>query len=107
MGLLTVFVVAQPQQSGSVLAKSERTRNADDCDGVAGQDKAVGGKAINRIVLPDTLGSQLWHAVADARQTLADYAVTLLEHGDTAPLRAKLLVQANVIDNLPASASFE
>jgi uncharacterized membrane protein YccC len=50
--------------------------------------------AINRIVLPDTLGSQLWQAVADARQTLADYATTLLEHGDTPPLRTKLLVQA-------------
>jgi uncharacterized membrane protein YccC len=62
---------------------------------------------INRIVLPDTLGSQLWQAVADARQTLADYAVTLLERGDTAPLRAKLLVQANAIENLRASAIFE
>jgi uncharacterized membrane protein YccC len=62
---------------------------------------------INRIVLPDTLGPQLWQAVADARQTLADYAVTLLEHADTAPLRAKLLVQANAIENLRASAIFE
>ena len=62
---------------------------------------------INRIVLPDTLGSQLWQAVADARQTLADYAITLLEHSDTAPLRAKLLVQANAIENLRASAIFE
>src|SRR5271167_99100 len=62
---------------------------------------------INRIVLPDTLGSQLWQAVADARQTLADYAIALLEHGDTGPLRAKLLVQAIAIENLRASAIFE
>jgi hypothetical protein len=38
---------------------------------------------------------------------VADYAITLLEHGDTTPLRAKLLVHANAIENLRSSAIFE
>jgi uncharacterized membrane protein YccC len=62
---------------------------------------------VNRIILPSSLGPQLWQAVAGARATLADYALALFEPGDGAPLRAKLLGQAIAIENLRASAIFE
>ena len=62
---------------------------------------------VNRIILPSSLGPQLWQAVAGARATLADYAIALFEPGDGAPLRAKLLGQAIAIENLRASAIFE
>ena len=45
---------------------------------------------VNRIILPSSLGTQLWQAVAGARQTLADYAIALHEPGgDAAPLRGE------------------
>ena len=62
---------------------------------------------VNRIILPSSLGPQLWQAVAGARATLADYAIALFEPGDGAPLRTKLLGQAIAIENLRASAIFE
>ena len=62
---------------------------------------------VNRIILPSSLGPQLWQAVAEAREALADYAIALFKPGDSAPLRAKLLGQAIAIENLRASAIFE
>jgi uncharacterized membrane protein YccC len=62
---------------------------------------------VNRIILPSSLGPQLWQAIADARATLADYAISLLRSDDSAPLRTKLLGQAIAIENLRASAIFE
>ncbi len=62
---------------------------------------------ITQIVLPNSLVPSLWKAVADARAGLADYAVTLFDPGNTAPLRTKLFGQAIEIENLRASAIFE
>jgi uncharacterized membrane protein YccC len=62
---------------------------------------------VSHVVLPDSLISSLWRAVADARAGLADYAVALFGAGDTAPLRAELLGQAIETENLRASAIFE
>ena len=62
---------------------------------------------VDHIILPRSLSTPLWQAVAAARETLADYAVALFGPGDTAPLRAKLLSQAIAIENLRASAVFE
>ena len=67
----------------------------------------IAAATVNRIILPSSLGPQLWQAVADARATLADYAISLFKPGDSAPLRAKLLGQAIAIENLRASAIFE
>ena len=53
----------------------------------------IAAATVNRIILPSSLGPQLWQAVASARATLADYALALFEPGDGAPLRAKLLGQ--------------
>jgi uncharacterized membrane protein YccC len=66
----------------------------------------IAAATINRIILPSSLGTQLWQAVAVARETLADYALALLKAGATAPLRAKLLGQAIAIENLRGSAAF-
>jgi uncharacterized membrane protein YccC len=62
---------------------------------------------VDRIIRPSSLGTQLWQAVADARETLADYAIALFKPGDSVPLRAKLLGQAITIENLRGSAIFE
>jgi len=62
---------------------------------------------INHIVLPSSLGTQLWQAVVSSREALADYVLALFEPSDTAPLRAKLLGQAIAIENLRSSAVFE
>ena len=63
---------------------------------------------VNHIILPSSLGPQLWQAVIDGSQALADYALALLERrGDSAPSRSKLLGQAVAIENLRASAIFE
>jgi hypothetical protein len=63
---------------------------------------------VNHIILPSSLGPQLWQAVIGARQALADYALALFERrGDSAPSRTKLLGQAITIKNLRASAIFE
>jgi uncharacterized membrane protein YccC len=63
---------------------------------------------LNHIILPSSLGLQLWQAVIGGRQALADYALALLERrGDSAPSRTKLLSQAITIENLRASAIFE
>jgi uncharacterized membrane protein YccC len=62
---------------------------------------------VNHIILPSSLGPQLWQGVVDAHAGLADYAVALFGAGDTAPLQAKLLGQAIEIENLRASAIFE
>ncbi len=67
----------------------------------------IAAATVNRIILPSSLGTQLWQAVADARETLADYALALFKPDDSAPLRAKLLGQAIAIENLLASAIFE
>jgi uncharacterized membrane protein YccC len=40
---------------------------------------------VNRIILPSSLGPQLWQAVAGARATLADYAIAHFKPGDGAP----------------------
>jgi uncharacterized membrane protein YccC len=66
----------------------------------------IAAATINHIILPSSLGTQLWQAVAVARETLADYALALLKAGATAPLRAKLLGQAIAIENLRGSAAF-
>lgn len=63
---------------------------------------------INRIILPSSLGPQLWQAVIGGREALADYALALFErHGNRTPWRTKLLGQAIAIENLRASAIFE
>ena len=62
---------------------------------------------VNHIILPSSLGPQLWQGVVDAHAGLADYAVALFGAGDTAPLQAKLLGQAIEIENLRAAAIFE
>jgi uncharacterized membrane protein YccC len=62
---------------------------------------------VNRIILPSSLGPQLWQAVVGARATLADYAIALFEPGDSTPLRTKLLGQAIAIETLRASAVSE
>ena len=62
---------------------------------------------VNHIILPSSLGPQLWQAVIGTRQALADYALALFERRDSAPSRAKLLGQAVTIENLRASAIFE
>jgi uncharacterized membrane protein YccC len=67
----------------------------------------IAAATVNRIILPSSLGAQLWQAVAGARTTLADYAIALFKPGDSAPLRTKLLGQAVAIENLRASAIFE
>src|SRR5208282_2441460 len=63
---------------------------------------------VNHIILPSSLGPQLWQAVIGARLALADYALALFERrGNSAPSRTKLLSQAIAIENLRASAIFE
>ena len=63
---------------------------------------------VNHIILPSSLGPQLWRAIAGARDALADYALALFERrGGSAPLRTKLLGQAITIENLRASVIFE
>jgi uncharacterized membrane protein YccC len=62
---------------------------------------------VNHIILPHSVGAQLWQAVVSTREAVADYALALFEPGDTAPLRAKLLGQAIAIENLRSSAIFE
>ena len=67
----------------------------------------IAAATVNQIILPSSLGTQLWQAVAEAREALADYAIALFKPGDSAPLRAKLLGQAIAIENVRASAIFE
>ena len=63
---------------------------------------------INQIILPSSLGPQLWQAVIGGREALADYALALFERrGNRTPWRTKLLGQAIAIENLRASAIFE
>jgi uncharacterized membrane protein YccC len=63
---------------------------------------------VNHIILPSSLGPELWQAVIGGRQALADYALALFERrGDSGPSRTKLLGQAIAIENLRASAIFE
>src|SRR6185295_15367652 len=42
---------------------------------------------ISHIILPSSLGTQLWQAVVSSREALADYVLALFEPSDTAPLR--------------------
>ena len=62
---------------------------------------------VSHIILPNSLAASLWQAVADARVTLADYALAVLANADVAPVRAKLLSLAIAVENLRASALFE
>jgi len=63
---------------------------------------------VNHIILPSSLGPQLWQAVIGGSQALADYALAHFERrGDKAASRSKLLGQAFAIENLRASAIFE
>jgi uncharacterized membrane protein YccC len=63
---------------------------------------------VNHIILPSSLGPQLWQAIAGARNALADYALALFaRRGDSASSRTKLLGQAIAMENLRVSAIFE
>lgn len=62
---------------------------------------------ISRLVLPVSLADSLRRAVATGRSELAAYTIALLRGGDAAAIRAKLVGQAIVIENLRASAVFE
>ena len=56
---------------------------------------------VNHIILPSSLGPQLWQAVIGGSQAIANYALALFERrGDSAPSRTKLLGQAIAIENL-------
>ena len=67
----------------------------------------IAAATVNRIILPSSLSTELWQAVAAARETLAAYALALLKPGDSAPSRTQLLGQAIAIENLRAAAIFE
>ena len=62
---------------------------------------------VSHVILPSSLADSLWHAVAEVRQRVAQYALAIVGHGDAAALRAKLVSQAIAIENLRASAIFE
>jgi uncharacterized membrane protein YccC len=63
---------------------------------------------VNHIILPSSLGPQLWQAVIGSREALANHALALFERrGDSAPSLTKLLGRAITIENLRASAIFE
>src|SRR5215831_6686874 len=62
---------------------------------------------VNHIILPSSLGPQLWQAVIGGSQALADYALAVLGNGDAAPARAKLIGKAVAIENMRGSAFFE
>jgi len=62
---------------------------------------------VSHLVPANSVAASLRHAIADARNGLADYAIALFSAGDAAPLRMKLLSQAIAIENLRAAAMLE
>src|SRR5260370_41600178 len=63
---------------------------------------------VNHIILPSSLGPQLWRAVIGGRQAFADYALALFERrGDSPPFPTKLLGPAGAVGDLEAVAGVE
>src|SRR5262249_35811568 len=62
---------------------------------------------ISHLVLPMSQAASLRHAIAAARDGLADHAVALLKGGAAASSLTKLLGEARTIKDLSASAVFE